>query len=114
MGFPGEGNGKPFQYSCLGNPRTEEPGRLREFFLQLWSLNHLYQQYLIREVLPEYPILLSHSSFPAIAFPILFLLLAFIASKHFIYTLNQWIKAGTLFFTSVSTHSIISVTIRFC
>ena len=24
---PGEGNGNPLQYSCLGNP-TEEPGRL--------------------------------------------------------------------------------------
>ena len=26
---PGEGNGNPLQYSCLGNPRTEEPGRLQ-------------------------------------------------------------------------------------
>ena len=30
---PGQGNGNPLQYSCLGNPmgrgqRTEEPGRL--------------------------------------------------------------------------------------
>ena len=24
----GEGNGNPFQYSCLGNPQTEDPGRL--------------------------------------------------------------------------------------
>ena len=24
--FSREGNGNPFQYSCLGNPRTEEPG----------------------------------------------------------------------------------------
>ena len=23
---PGEGNGNPFQYSCLGIPWTEEPG----------------------------------------------------------------------------------------
>ena len=23
---PGEGNGNPLQYSCLGNPWTEEPG----------------------------------------------------------------------------------------
>ena len=23
---PGKGNGNPFQYSCLGNPWTEEPG----------------------------------------------------------------------------------------
>ena len=26
---PGEGNGNPFQYSCLEIPRTEEPGRLQ-------------------------------------------------------------------------------------
>ena len=26
--FPGEGNGNLFQYSCLGNSWTEEPGRL--------------------------------------------------------------------------------------
>ena len=26
--FPGEGNGNPRQYSCLGNPMDEEPGRL--------------------------------------------------------------------------------------
>ena len=25
---PGEGNGNPFQYSCLENPREEEPGGL--------------------------------------------------------------------------------------
>ena len=25
----GEGNGNPLQYSCLGNPCTEEPGRLQ-------------------------------------------------------------------------------------
>ena len=27
--FPGEGNGNPVQYSCLGNPWTEEPGGLQ-------------------------------------------------------------------------------------
>ena len=27
--FPGEGNGNPRQYSCLGNPMDEEPGRLQ-------------------------------------------------------------------------------------
>ena len=27
--FLGEGNGNPFQYSCLENPWTEEPGRLQ-------------------------------------------------------------------------------------
>ena len=26
---PGEGNGNQLQYSCLGNPQTEEPGRLQ-------------------------------------------------------------------------------------
>ena len=26
--FPGEGNGSPFQYSCLGYPRIEKPGGL--------------------------------------------------------------------------------------
>ena len=25
---PGEGNGNPLQYSCLGNPMEEEPGGL--------------------------------------------------------------------------------------
>ena len=31
---PGEGNGYPFQYSCLGNPMTEEPGGLQSMVLQ--------------------------------------------------------------------------------
>ena len=26
---PGEGNGNPLQYSCLGNFRTKEPGKLQ-------------------------------------------------------------------------------------
>ena len=26
---PGEGNGNPLQYSCLGNPWTEEPDRIQ-------------------------------------------------------------------------------------
>ena len=31
---PGEGNGNPFQYSCLQNPWTEEPGRLQTIVSQ--------------------------------------------------------------------------------
>ena len=31
---PGEGNGNIIQYSCLGNPLTEEPGRLQSTGLQ--------------------------------------------------------------------------------
>ena len=31
---PGEGNGHPLQYSCLGNPWTEEPGGLQSMELQ--------------------------------------------------------------------------------
>ena len=35
---PREGNGNPLQYSCLGNPRTEEPGRLQSIVPQ--SVRH--------------------------------------------------------------------------
>ena len=31
---PGEGNGNPLQYSCLGNPMDEEPGGLHPIGLQ--------------------------------------------------------------------------------
>ena len=31
---PGEGNGYPLQYSCLGNPRTEESGGLQSMASQ--------------------------------------------------------------------------------
>ena len=31
---PGGGNGNPFQYYCLRNPRTEEPGGLQSMELQ--------------------------------------------------------------------------------
>ena len=30
---PGEGNGNPLWYSCLENPRTEEPGGLQSVAL---------------------------------------------------------------------------------
>ena len=32
--IPVEGNGNTLQYSCLGNPRTEEPGGLQAMGLQ--------------------------------------------------------------------------------
>ena len=31
---PGEGNGIPLQYSCLGNPMEEEPGGLQSIASQ--------------------------------------------------------------------------------
>ena len=31
---PGEGNGYSLQFTCLGNPGTEEPGRLQSLGLQ--------------------------------------------------------------------------------
>ena len=34
---PGEGNGYPLQYSCLGNPWTEEPDRLWSMGLKNWT-----------------------------------------------------------------------------
>ena len=33
-GTPGERNGNPLQYSCLGNPWAEKPGRLQPMGLQ--------------------------------------------------------------------------------
>ena len=45
---PGEGNSNPLQYSCLGNPWTEEPGGLRSTGLQsrtrLWATEHTCQE----------------------------------------------------------------------
>ena len=32
--FPGGEHGNPFQYSCLENPMTEDPGRLQSMGLQ--------------------------------------------------------------------------------
>ena len=32
--FPGKGHGNPLQYSCMGNPWTEEPGGLQSIGLQ--------------------------------------------------------------------------------
>ena len=38
---PGEGNGNPLQYSCLGNPRTEEPGGLQSMGSQMGQTERL-------------------------------------------------------------------------
>ena len=35
----GQGNGNPLQYSCLGNPWTEEPGRLQSMGSQRAGLD---------------------------------------------------------------------------
>ena len=43
---PGEGNGYPFQYSCLENPVEEEPGGLQSVGLQRvrhsWAHTHIF------------------------------------------------------------------------
>ena len=36
---PGEGNSNPFQYSCLENSWTEEPGQLQSMGFQTMRLN---------------------------------------------------------------------------
>ena len=36
-GSPGEGNGNPFQYSCLENPMDRGPGRLQSMGSQSWT-----------------------------------------------------------------------------
>ena len=38
--FPGEGNHNPLQYSYLGNPWTEEPGRLQTMWTQKTQTKH--------------------------------------------------------------------------
>ena len=46
--FPREGNGYPFQYSCLENFITEEPGRLQSMGSQRvghdWVCTHTYRE----------------------------------------------------------------------
>ena len=50
--IPGEGKGNPLQYSCLGNPMEEEPGRLQSIGSQRagynWETEHsaCYDQYM--------------------------------------------------------------------
>ena len=42
--FPGGGNGNPLQYSCLGNPWTEEPGGLQSGVAKTWTQLSTYAQ----------------------------------------------------------------------
>ena len=42
---PGEGNGNPLQYSCLGNPTTEEPGGLQSMGSQRLGHNLATKQH---------------------------------------------------------------------
>ena len=41
---PGEGNGYPFQYSCLGNPMAEKPGGLQSMESQVVGHNLVTKQ----------------------------------------------------------------------
>ena len=46
--FPGGGHGNPLQYSCLGNPMKEEPGRLQSIASQKkWTQlkRHMHARY---------------------------------------------------------------------
>ena len=40
---PGVGNGTPLQYSCLGNPMEEEPGRLQPWGREELDMNERHQ-----------------------------------------------------------------------
>ena len=63
---PGEGNGNPLQYSCLGNPRMEEPGeatvhggaesqtRLSDFTFTF--IKHIYTNKRLFKCLSQYEI----------------------------------------------------------
>ena len=42
---PGEGNDNPLQYSCLGNPTTEEPGGLQSMGSQRLGHNLATKQH---------------------------------------------------------------------
>ena len=41
---PGGGNGNPLQYSCLENPRTEEPGGLQSMGSKKSDTNEVIEQ----------------------------------------------------------------------
>ena len=65
--FPGVGNGNLFQYSCLENPWTEEPGRLQSMGLQ--RLRHDWAQTLEDNHLSLYKVdLLTQHSIPVCLF----------------------------------------------
>ena len=61
--YPEEGNGNPLQYSCLGNPITEEPGGLQSMGLQRVRHNFVtkeQQVYTCQYQFPSSP----HPTFP--------------------------------------------------
>ena len=47
----GEGHSNPFQYSCLGNPWTEEPGGLQSMGLQIVEHNLATKQQQLQSIL---------------------------------------------------------------
>ena len=51
--FPGEGNGIPLQYSCLGNPWTKEPGGLQFMELQRVGHNLANKQHFVNVHIPR-------------------------------------------------------------
>ena len=61
--YPGEINGNPLQYSCLGNPWTEEPGGLQSMGLQRAGHNIASEQ---QQQINTFIILFPHMS--ALAF----------------------------------------------
>ena len=50
---PEEGNGDPLQYSCLGNPMTEEPGRLIHGVAKESDINNNNKKYCLNELINE-------------------------------------------------------------
>ena len=48
---PGEGNSNPLWYSCLENPRTEEPGRLWSIGSQ--RVRHDWSDFACRQAIPK-------------------------------------------------------------
>ena len=64
---PGEGNGSPLQYSCLENPRTEEPVRLQSMGVAKtrlkWLSMHAHNSYSVIKLAWEKVYTCSFKSF---------------------------------------------------